>query len=437
MRIALAHPFLRILLGLLAACAGHPIAQAHKPSDSYLTLTAREGGVLEADWHVALRDLDAELQLDANDDGRLTWGEVRTRWDDIVRFARPHLLVQHAGHACLHDESVPAPALAAHTDGRYAAIRWTLRCPVPAAADWLGVNVRYSLFAVTDPTHRGIVHWATRAADTPVRHAGTVVLGEPRPSHTLRWPAWPTSAPRTAQTSPDATLRAEQIPPTAPAAPQHAEPDAAALRTFVADGMHHIAIGTDHVLFLMSLLLVSVWRRPAERATRWWPLHAQWQPVPRGADAVREAVKLVTAFTVAHSLTLGLAATGVLSPPSRWVESLIAFSVLLAALDNMVPLLRGPRWRIVFAFGLVHGFGFAGALQDLGLNGAALAWPLLGFNLGVEAGQLALVAVTLPLACLARRTAAYRGVVALASIAIALLALVWCAERVLDVRLLG
>jgi hypothetical protein len=142
-------------------------------------------------------------------------------------------------------------------------------------------------------------------------------------------------------------------------------------------------------------------------------------------------------YPVAHSLTLGLAAAGVLAPPSRWVESLIALSVLAAALDNLRPFMPGPRWMTVAAFGLVHGFGFAGPLQDLGLRGADLAGPLLGFNLGVEAGQLVVVAVLLPLMLRLRGMPAYRRwIVRPGSALVALLALAWTVERSLALPLL-
>ena len=145
----------------------------------------------------------------------------------------------------------------------------------------------------------------------------------------------------------------------------------------------------------------------------------------------------MTAFTVAHSVTLGLAAAGVLAPPSRWVESLIAASVLVAALDNLRPFLRAPRWVMVSLFGLVHGFGFAGPLQDLGLAQGGLALPLLGFNLGVELGQLAIVALLLPAAIALRRTPLYRrALVPGASAAVAVLALAWTLERSLGWSLL-
>src|SRR4030095_6644743 len=95
-----------------------------------------------------------------------------------------------------------------------------------------------------------------------------------------------------------------------------------------------------------------------------------------------------TAFTVAHSITLTLAALGIVALPSRWVESAIALSAVLAALNNIFPIVERGRWIAAFAFGLLHGFGFAGALQDLGLPAGSLALSLAGFNLGVEVGAL-------------------------------------------------
>jgi hypothetical protein len=196
---------------------------------------------------------------------------------------------------------------------------------------------------------------------------------------------------------------------------------------FVTEGAHHIAIGLDHVLFLVSLLMVAVWRRSG----------AAWVPREGVGPVLGETLRLVTAFTVAHSITLGLAASGVLSPPSRWVESLIAASVLIAALDNLWPLVRGPRWTMVACFGLVHGFGFAGPLQDLGLQRGALAMPLLGFNLGVELGQLAIVALLLPVAFVLRDGRFYRqAVVRVGSLAIAGTAAVWLLERSFDLSLM-
>jgi hypothetical protein len=147
---------------------------------------------------------------------------------------------------------------------------------------------------------------------------------------------------------------------------------------------------------------------------------------------------IVTAFTVAHSITLTLAVLGVIELPSRLVESVIALSVVIAALNNLRPLVTRRLWMVAFGFGLVHGFGFASVLADLGLPRSALALALVGFNLGVEVGQLAIVVAFLPLAFALRRTTFYRRWVMVGgSLAIAALAATWFIERAFEVRLLG
>ena len=168
--------------------------------------------------------------------------------------------------------------------------------------------------------------------------------------------------------------------------------------TFCLEGVWHIWIGFDHILFILSLLLPSVlvYR------------DRQWRPAPKPAPVFWDVLKVVTAFTVAHSITLSLAALGVLSLPSRLVESTIAASVVLAALNNLRPLVLGRRWLVAFCFGLIHGFGFASVLADLGLPQDALLLALVGFNLGVEVGQLCIVIAFLPLAFLARGSLLYR-----------------------------
>jgi len=149
-----------------------------------------------------------------------------------------------------------------------------------------------------------------------------------------------------------------------------------------------------------------------------------------------DVLKVVTAFTLAHSITLTLASLQVLSLPSRWVESAIALSVVVAALNNIFPIFRGHRPLAAFAFGLIHGFGFASVLADLGLPQGSLALSLAGFNVGVELGQLAIVAVFLPLAFLSRKTWFYRQVMTTGSALIALVAAVWLVERVFDLKVL-
>jgi hypothetical protein len=148
-------------------------------------------------------------------------------------------------------------------------------------------------------------------------------------------------------------------------------------------------------------------------------------------------VKIVSAFTVAHSITLSAATLAIVHLPSRWVESAIAASVVLAALNNLFPVVQGRRWVVAFGFGLIHGFGFASVLADLGLPQGATVLALVGFNLGVEVGQLAVVAVFLPLAYGLRRSWVYERVVLVpGSVLIAMVALVWLVERAFNLKLL-
>lgn len=174
---------------------------------------------------------------------------------------------------------------------------------------------------------------------------------------------------------------------------------------FVALGVEHILTGADHLLFLLALVL------------------------PGGST--RALAATVTAFTVGHSVTLALAALGVATPPASIVEPLVALSIAIAALEN----LRRPdprtRWRVTLAFGLLHGFAFAGALRAIALPRAELPGALAGFNAGVEIGQLAVLLVALPL--LARlRAAGLLGdrAVRAASVALAAAGAAWCVARV-------
>jgi hypothetical protein len=159
-----------------------------------------------------------------------------------------------------------------------------------------------------------------------------------------------------------------------------------------------------------------------------------WEPGTSFRSASVEVAKVVTAFTLAHSITLTLAALSIVVLPSRFVESGIALSVVLAALNNLFPVVANGRWMAAFGFGLLHGFGFAGALHDLGLPAGSLALSLFGFNLGVEAGQLAIVAVFLPVAFALRSTRAYRRLMfAGGSVVIASVAMLWLVERAFNV----
>lgn len=373
------------LLGLLLALllgAGTPTL-AHKASDSYLRLELGADGSLAGRWDIALRDIDTAIGLDADGDGAITWGELRARHGEIARWATAALTVTRGGTACRI--SVGEQLVDEHTDGAYSVLPLQLQCDASGGA----LQIGYRLLADIDPQHRGLL----------------------------------------ALTTPQGT-RSLVLEPAAPAVAIDLEQGGSThgFFGFLGEGIWHIWIGIDHILFLLSLLLPAVllWRPP------------QWQPVATLRDAIVDVVKIVTAFTLAHSITLSLAALGVIELPSRAVESVIALSVVLAALNNVWPVVHARRWLVAFGFGLVHGFGFASVLADLGLPRDALALALLGFNLGVEIGQLAIVLVFVPIAFALRRTKFYRRWVFVAgSLAIALLATVWFVERAFDIQLLG
>jgi hypothetical protein len=191
--------------------------------------------------------------------------------------------------------------------------------------------------------------------------------------------------------------------------------------SFVELGVRHILTGPDHLLFVLGLLLLVL--RPSEFARR-------------GLIAVpwRRLLGAVTAFTCAHSLTLALASTGTLTLPPRGVEAAIALSIVaLAATLSRSPTGAGRRpWLLAFAFGLLHGFGFAGALLEIGLPRASIFAPLLRFNVGVELGQLAFVAAALALLALARR-AAFARVEQVAVYAMGTVAMYWFFTRTLAI----
>lgn len=190
-------------------------------------------------------------------------------------------------------------------------------------------------------------------------------------------------------------------------------------------GIEHIWMGYDHVMFLVALLLPAVLRRDQGR----------WRAVEDFGPALLNVVKIVTAFTVAHSLTLSVAALGHVSPPGRFVEVAIAASIAIAAADILYPVFRGRVWLIVFGFGLFHGFGFAGALSEMGVLGEYLGLSLLAFNLGVEIGQVAIVAVLFPFLYLARQVWLYRAVaLPAAAVSMILVASAWVVQRAMGIQ---
>ncbi|WP_171123233.1 MULTISPECIES: HupE/UreJ family protein [unclassified Ruegeria] len=190
--------------------------------------------------------------------------------------------------------------------------------------------------------------------------------------------------------------------------------------TFFEHGVWHIWLGFDHVLFLITLLLGAVMRIENQR----------WVPSESIRDSLRETVKIVTVFTVAHTITLCLATFEVVTLPVTLVEAVIAFSIAAVAIGNLIPRFHAGSWKVVFLFGIFHGFGFANVLEPLGLDPTRKALGLATFNIGVEVGQLAIVLVLFPIFFALRRLTAYRVIgLQFGSVALIAIAAFWFYER--------
>ncbi len=329
-------------------------AAAHKPSDAHLRLDA-DGDQLVGRLDIAVRDLDPALGID-DGDGELTWGELETAHDRIASYIATRL---EFGPGCAMGQG--DAALVDLSDGAYWSTPITVMC-APRA-----LTIRYALLFDIDAQHRGLVHAGSQTVIVRDAQPITVELG-----------------------------------------------GATSLPSFVREGIWHIWIGIDHILFLVCLILPAVWTRGRRDKTL-------------RAVAV-EVLEIVTAFTLAHSITLVISAVGLFTLPSRYVETAIALSVVAAAMNNVVRLVDA-RWAVAFALGLLHGFGFSSVLIDLGLPSRELLGALLGFNVGVELGQAAIVIVLIPLLYAIRSTLAYRALLFAGSGAVAVIASIWTYQR--------
>jgi hypothetical protein len=371
---------MRLIFALAMLLLSAP-AWAHKPSDSLLSLTVQRDRI-EGRWDIALRDLDDAIGLDTDGDGAITWGEVRSKHDEIAAYALSRLTITSGETRC--SAQAPRHMIDTHTDGAYAVLLFTMTCS--STIDTLRAD--YRLLFDLDAQHKGLLR-LTHGQETTA-----AIFSQESPTH--QFTIGETSMWHQAQ-------------------------------QYVHEGIWHIWLGYDHVLFLLALLLPAVLRRAEGR----------WEPTPDFLSAFWDVLAIVTAFTIAHSITLGLAATGLIALPSRLVESAIAASVVFAGISNLYPVLVQRRWLVAFLFGLIHGFGFATVLRDLGLPRGSLALSLVSFNLGVEVGQLAIVAVFLPLAYYLRNSWTYQRLILVSgSLCIVVLACAWLIERTLDLKLL-
>jgi hypothetical protein len=352
------------------ACCAH----AHVASNSFLVGHVA-GQDITGSIELAVRDIELAVGVDANGDGKVTWGELRAADRQVALYVREHVAFIAQNNPC--ELAFQTIQVNDRVDGSYAWLPFTARCPAAIKK----LDIRYTVMEGIDPSHRGLMTLiAAHVTQTGVLGGSTsqAAFAVFAPS---RW------------------------------------------RSFVEycqAGVWHILTGVDHLLFLLSLLLPAVLLRQ----------HGQWEPVVQIRSGLISVFKVVTAFTAAHSLTLTLAALDIVRLSSRLTESVIAASIIVAALNNIFPVVTERRARIAFGFGLLHGFGFASVLADMGLPQGARLISLLSFNLGIELGQLAVVCTVMPIIYGLRSGIFYRrAVMPWGSAAIAALALVWLAQR--------
>lgn len=364
-------------LALLAAPAG-----AHTSGLSKLRLKV-EGARITGEWEVHLHDARALLRLPPTTAPDSGLAELRAH-EAAYRDSLAHQLTVTAdGASCplrvVADSAMKWNALLASVTLAIAA-----DCPAPPRRLVLHDDLMFGL----DRTHRGFFS----VQDDRVTHVGVFRADRDR---TVEIP-----------------IRRFQLGTT--------------IVEFVREGVRHIWTGYDHMLFLLALLLPAALRR--ERRD-WVPRRGFW-------PTMHEVIKVVTAFTLAHSVTLALSFFGVIQLPTRLVESAIAVSVFAAAWNNLRPYLPGRAWVMAMTFGLVHGMGFASALGGLGVPAQARGIALGSFNVGVEIGQLAIVAVAMPVLYAGSRWPRYpRLVMGVGSLAIAWASAMWFMERAFGISM--
>ena len=361
---------MRLLVFLLACLFLSGEAHAHQTSLAYINVT-NDGGAITAQMKMSFLDLEVAAGVDQDFDGRITWGEAKRSLDRLSAYVQSKTSMTAGGRCGLARISAAPETI--NGEG-YLMLRFNLDCPDRTAP----VKVASSVFLEIDPTSRVLV--SSRTAN----QENTYVLGI------------------------EQKRLAEQA-----AAHTPVDGEDAPFLSYFREGVAHLFGGPDHMLFLLVLIVPAISSGGGLRSVAFAVL------VP------------VTGFTLGHALTLTSAASGLIRPPAQIVEILIAATILLTAIDNVKSFIPGPRSAMAFAFGLVHGFGFASALGALDVAGWQMAVALLGFNFGIEAGQALLALAVAPLLFLVRGPAMRLRLMPLGLSALAgAMAIYWIVERV-------
>ena len=351
------------------------LVQAHESSTAYLNLSTNEERTVSAEYEISLRDLALLIEIDPNKDNQVNWAEVKSQTALIEQLITSKIRLEGDAQQCQITEFSP---LAINTRGgfNYLYTSFELKCEQPID------SLDYQILTGIDANHRLILTQASDDTPLQVLTVGQHSIGSEANS------GWIST-----------------------------------VANFLKSGIHHLLIGWDHLLFLFVLLIPAVYMRKEKTLLA----------VPKPKAALLEVFWIATSFTLAHSITLTLAALQIISIPARFIESVIALSIAFAALNNLVPMLRVRAIYLAFVFGLIHGFGFANVLVDLPLATSERVLALLSFNIGIELGQLVFIIAVFPIALLLRHTQFYKWIIFyIGSLISILIALWWFFERAIQ-----
>jgi hydrogenase/urease accessory protein HupE len=340
------------------------ICQAHELSTSYLTIKDSEE-TINGEIQLRFLDIERKLEIDANEDGKLTWGETLAHQEQISLFLTNSLQLKASGTTCTISPDKQWK-VDGHLNENYLVIPFNTNCDHAEK-----LTIHYSGFFDQDSNHKLLVNASIN------NQLFNGLINKDQQEITLgKNNSWLTTA-----------------------------------KDFTIEGIIHIWIGIDHILFLLCLLLACT-------------LYKQ------NKQYFSSILIIVSLFTLAHSITLTAMSLGWIQFSSRWIEVGIAATVLFSALNNIIQMSKRV-YLLTFCFGLLHGLGFASVLGELGIPNYQPWIAVVFFNLGVEIGQVAIVLMILPLLILARRLVSnFQFWLKMGSAIIALISINWVFQRI-------
>jgi hypothetical protein len=355
--------FLKWLFVLVMVVGAGLTAHAHKPSDAFLAI---EPGAITLS--VALKDLDLVIEsLDENQDRQITFGEFKAAQNEILAIVTKELSIQCDGAATAlrwkldrdkdrdRNNAQDSTALEKRNDGTYSRLKAPFDCP-PSGV----IQMQYRLFENVDSSHRLLITNTLSSVEVVSATSPSDKFVPLRANVTL------------ANTAGSAERQA---------VPRSAINGATTFFSFLNQGFLHLMVGWDHLAFILVLVLpFTLWKLQASNTSLNWQM-------------CRRLLLVVSAFTIGHSLTLLLATLNLVSVNANWVEPTIALTIAISAALNLMPEFKVRRLWIPLVFGTIHGLGFSSVLTEMNVSAASKFSALLGFNIGIELGQITFVGV--------------------------------------------